>query len=593
MLLFCAPLPASAEGVALHEGLIGYWALDANSGTVAVDSAPFGSVTDNGTLRNNPIWIDGIFGAGLQFNGVNQDVLIPNSNDLDINASAVTLAAWVKLDQLPSQISGSFSGIYDSAPDNYVLYLDKGNNELRFKVTTSNGAAARPGVPASLLNTSNWLHVMGVYGGNGTASIYFNGQLASMEGTPSLVGPVRIDQTAAIGSQVTASSPYSASNLFKGGIADVAVWNRALGLAESQYLYNGGAGRSIGSGNPTIAPIAPQPPNNPPIIVEAHRGNSVAAPENTLAAITAAAGYANWVEMDGAITLDGKLVLMHDSSLDRTTNGTGSVASRNYTGYIDGLDAGSWFSSSFAGEKVPLLSEAVQHTLSLGMTPLIERKSGSAMQYVAELTALGALDQCVMISFDWNFLSQVRALAPNLKLGALGSGTITASVINNVLAAGGNFLDWSDGAAVTQSAVDLVHAAGLELHVWTVNNLARMQQLINLGVDGITTDAPQVLRSIVPWPPIAGDFNGDDVVDGADYVVWRKSNGTTEKYAEWRANFGNSRSNGAGLQSPAVPEPNASIFVLLAFASRIILCGLRRCRASQEPRAALLPTISR
>jgi len=567
--------PVSAVGVALHEGLLSYWALSENSGLTAFDTSPGGAVADNGTLRNGPTWIDGIFGSGLQFNGTNQDVLIPSSVDMNINASAVTLSAWVKLDQLPSAISGSFSGIYDSSPDNYVLYLDKSANELRFKVTTSNGSAARPGVPANLLNTTDWLHVMGVYGGNGTASIYFNGQLAGMDGTAGLIGPVRTGQTAAIGSQVTATSPFNQSNLFKGSIADVAVWNRALGLAESQYLYNGGTGNAVGAANPVLEPIVPQPPNNPPIMVEAHRGNSVAAPENTLASITAAAGFANWVEFDVRVTQDGKLVLMHDESLSRTTNGTGNVSSRNYTGYIDGLDAGSWFSSSFAGEKVPLMSEAVLHTFSLGMTPLIERKTGTAAQYVNELTSLGVLNESVIIAFDWNFLSQVRALAPDIKLGALGSGTISASVINNVIAAGANFLDWGDGGAITQAAVDLVHAAGLELHVWTVNNLSRMQQLIDLGVDGITTDAPETLRSIVPWPPIPGDYNGDGVVDAADFVMWRDTIGTTEKYTEWRTNFGNTSGNGSALQA-TVPEPSTWILFLMVGATLAIYRGQRR-----------------
>src|SRR5690606_16010400 len=144
----CAALllasPAAAVSIPLHEGLISYWALDQKTGNLAFDTAPGGVVADTGKLRNSPTWIDGIFGAGLQFNGTNQDVLIPKSADMDIGTSAVTLSTWVKLDQLPSAISGSYSGIFDSAPDNYVLYLDKGNNQLRFKVTTSTGGAARP-----------------------------------------------------------------------------------------------------------------------------------------------------------------------------------------------------------------------------------------------------------------------------------------------------------------------------------------------------------------------------------------------------------------------------------------------------------------
>src|SRR5689334_17501243 len=85
-------------GVPLHDGLISYWPLSENFGAIAHDYAPGGSVVDNGQVRNAPTWIDGMFGAGLQFNGTNQDVLIPNSADMNVGTAAVTLSAWVKLD---------------------------------------------------------------------------------------------------------------------------------------------------------------------------------------------------------------------------------------------------------------------------------------------------------------------------------------------------------------------------------------------------------------------------------------------------------------------------------------------------------------
>jgi glycerophosphoryl diester phosphodiesterase len=576
LLPLCAALlfasPAAAVSIPLHEGLISYWALDQKAGNLAFDTAPGGVVADTGQLRNSPTWIDGIFGAGLQFNGTNQDVLIPKSADMDIGTSAVTLSTWVKLDQLPSAISGSYSGIFDSAPDNYVLYLDKGNNQLRFKVTTSTGGAARPGISASLLNTTGWLHVMGVYDGQGSAQIYLNGELADVVAASGLTAPVRTGQVAGIGSQVADTAPYSPSSFFKGGIADVGVWNRALGLAEARYLYNQGVGNAIGAANPFIEPII-DIPSNPSIIVEAHRGNSVAAPENTLSAFRAAAGFANYVEFDVYSSRDNVLVVMHDSTLDRTTNGTGSISSRDYHGYIDGLDAGSWFSPQFAGEKVPTMAESIDVIRAHGMTPLVERKAGTPAQYVNELTSLGVIDESVIIAFDFNFLAAVRQLHSGVKLGWLGSGNITPSLINNVLEAGIDFLDWSDGAAINAAAVDMVHNAGLELHVWTVNNLTRMQELINLGVDGITTDTPQTLRSIVPWPGLPGDFNGDGEVNAADYTVWRNTlgenviNGTgadgnrdglvdMADYSLWKQNFGLT-SSGALQLVHQVPAPGS------------------------------------
>jgi glycerophosphoryl diester phosphodiesterase len=571
---------AHAAGTPLQDNLLAAWTFNEGTGNSIFDAAPTGAFGDIGSLRNAPTWTTGKFGSALQFNGVDQDVLIPNSADMNIGTNSVTMSAWVKLDQLPSAISGAYSGIMDSAPDNFVLYLDKANNELRFKVTTASGAAARPGIPASLLDTTNWHHIMGVYDGAASeASIYLDGQLTSTLAAGGLTGNVRSGQVAGIGSQVAATSPFAASSLFKGSIDDFGIWNRALGLGEAQYLYNNGVGHPLLAANPIIEPVVPPMPHNPSIDVEGHRGNSVAAPENTLSSARAAAGYADFVEFDVYTTADNKIVVMHDSTLDRTTNGSGSIASRNYTGYIDGLDAGSWFSPAFAGEKVPLMSEMVETIRANGMQPFLERKAGPAGPIVDELNSLGALHDTVIIAFDWNFLSDVRALDAEVKLGALGSGAINASVIANVLASGANFLDWSDSGSITQAVVDQVHNAGLELHIWTVDNQARMQQLIDLGVDGVTTNSPQTLRSIVP---IAGDFNYDGQVDAADFVIWRKTMGDAASYGAWSKTFGRvvgGAASGSGFAETAVPEPTALGLMLCCAA--ICALSFRKMNACQ------------
>lgn len=552
--------PAIA-GTPLYDGLLSHWALDEDLGNTAFDSAPSGVVQDNGLLRNNPTWTDGIFGAGLQFDGTNQSVLIPSSLDMDIGANAVTLSAWVKLDQLPQDLPSSFSGIFDSQPDSYVLYLDRGNNELRFKVTTETGAAARPGVSASMLTTDSWLHVMGVYDGQGSASLYYNGDLAGVLESAGLTSKVRTGQTAGIGSQVATGFPYEASSNFQGGIADVAVWNRPLGLAEARYLYNQGSGNAIGAANPSIEPIVVEPPDpsdNAPIAVVAHRGYSAIAPENTLSAFTAAAGFASYVEFDVRRSRDNQLVVMHDSTIDRTTNGSGAVSTLNYEGDLDGLDAGGWFSADFIGEGVPTMADALQTISVSGMKPFIERKTGDASDYVTELDNLGALDDSVIIAFDWEFLSEVRALDSDVRLGGLGSGTLDDTVIDDALAAGLDFINWRDGNALDPAAISQVHAAGLELHVYTVDNLVRMQQLIDLEVDGITTNNPEGLRSIVPFATPPGDYSGDGIVDAADYTVWRDTQGDPAGYDTWTNNYGNTAPTNAGTVQAAhnlVPEP--------------------------------------
>lgn len=591
-----------AAGVPLHDGLLSYWSLSEGLGSVAHDTAYLlqsaGVIADNGQLRNSPTWLTdangGKFNAGLQFNGTNQDVLLPNTADMNINASAVTLSAWVKLDLLPANLSTTYAGILDSASDSYVLYLDKSNNELRFKVSTAGGGAARPGIPTSMLDTTNWLHVMGVYDGS-RASIYFNGNLVSSLAAANLTGPVLPGQIGGIGAQPNGSFPYASTSFFKGQIADVALWNRSLGLAEAKYLYNEGVGHSVGAANPSIEPVVPTPPANRPIYVSAHRGYSVVAPENTLSAFTAAKGIAERVEFDVQVSQDGQLVVMHDSTVNRTTNGAGSVGSLNYTGYIDGLDAGSWFSPAFVGEPVPTMRQSVERIFTDGMTPLIERKSGTAAAFVTELTNMGILDDVVIIAFDWNFLSQVRALAPNVQLGALGSGTLNSSVIGDIANRGIDFVNWGDGGNVTQANIDLAHAAGLEFHVWTVNNTGRMQQLIDLGVDGITTDDPEALRALVPWPA-PSDFNSDGLVDDADLALWKIGFGKTSgakrsdgdadgdgavdgaDYLTWQRQLSGGSSTAA---MGALPEP--STIALLGAAVAIAIAGRRRRDRRNSP----------
>jgi hypothetical protein len=271
-------LTGSGEQVraaALHDGLVGYWTL--NGG--AADTAPVGAVADNGEVRNVPAWINGKFGAGVQLDGATQGIFLPASSDLDIGTAGATVSAWVKLDVLPSAMTGNFGPIYDAVADNYVLYLDKASNELRFKATTSTGqsSGAHPGVPASMLTTTAWHHVMGTFdGAAGASKIFFNGNLvdiSSVNTTSSSL--VRPGQIAGIGAQPTTDPGNAFNSFFAGAIADVAVWNRALGQAEAQYFYNGGAGNAVGAANPSLAPIAVQPvqPTAQPVIHYAFDGN--------------------------------------------------------------------------------------------------------------------------------------------------------------------------------------------------------------------------------------------------------------------------------------------------------------------------------
>ncbi|MBP7053176.1 MAG: hypothetical protein KBE65_19390 [Phycisphaerae bacterium] len=229
-------------------------------------------------------------------------------------------------------------------------------------------------------------------------------------------------------------------------------------------------------------------------VVVAHRGFSAAAPENTIAACNAARGFADGVEFDVRVTSDNQLILMHDDTVDRTTDGIGTVAGMTLA-ELRRLDAGSWFSPDFSGEFVPLMSEAILATMP-DMRPVIERKTGSAAAYVELIRVLKIERRVTVIAFDWDFLAEVETLAPAIQTGALGSDALTLTEIKGIQSRGIDLIDW-EHSTVTPETIGLVHAYGMELYVWTVDDADRMATLIGLGIDGITTNDPELARELV------------------------------------------------------------------------------------------------
>ncbi|HET7715486.1 MAG TPA: glycerophosphodiester phosphodiesterase family protein [Bauldia sp.] len=144
-----------------------------------------------------------------------------------------------------------------------------------------------------------------------------------------------------------------------------------------------------------------------------HRGNSIASPENTLAALTSTAKAGGTsAEIDVMLTSDGELVLMHDDVLDRTTDGTGLVSNARLAD-IARLDAGSWFGAEFAGERVPTLAEALDHARRIGLGLVVEVKEAwnldGVVDRLADLIASnGFNERAILISFDHAFLKSLK-----------------------------------------------------------------------------------------------------------------------------------------------------------------------------------------
>ena len=244
--LTLASLPANPVESLLW-GMNAHWRLDdglSNPDTLVIADAAGGS---DGNLFGGSAaawWAEpqARFGGALQVDGTNVYAIVTNWPALDIKQNQVTISLWAWLRQLPADLPGSFGSLYDSTSDNYILYLDRGNNELRFKVTASDGAA-RPGIPASDLVLNQWVHVVGVYDGNassgaGEARIYLNGVLKDTEignnnGGTGLTGTVLPGQVAGIGRQPDGTA------FFHGAVDDITIWNRALTEDEISYLAAG------------------------------------------------------------------------------------------------------------------------------------------------------------------------------------------------------------------------------------------------------------------------------------------------------------------------------------------------------------------
>lgn len=244
--LTVVPLPAEPTA-SLPLGLVAHWPLDDGLSNPATSIIADVRGTNPGTLFGGgpSAWLaapQALFGGALDVDGVNIYSVISNTPALDINENQVTISLWAKLDQLPSELPGSFGAIYDSVGDNYVVYLDRNNQELRFKVTTAEGQAARPGIPQADLVLNEWLHIVAVYDGNATptageARIYLNGVLKDTHvGHDAAVGSgltglVLAGQIAGLG-----RNGPNAESYFTGAIDDIGIWNRALTSGEIAYL---------------------------------------------------------------------------------------------------------------------------------------------------------------------------------------------------------------------------------------------------------------------------------------------------------------------------------------------------------------------
>lgn len=239
----------------------------------------------------------------------------------------------------------------------------------------------------------------------------------------------------------------------------------------------------------------------------AHRGASQEAPENTLAAFRRAlAAGAAAVECDVQRTRDGRLIVMHDQTVDRTTNGRGPVASLTFE-ECRRLEAGSWFGAAFAGERVPSLDEVLD--LIRGRARLLLEIKHGPMFYegiekqIAEaLRGHGMSDAALVMSFDHPAVRTMRTVAPDVATAIIYRGRL-ADAAAAARAADADALcpEWH---LVTPDVVAAAHAADLGVFPWTVDEEDAMRHCLALGADGVTSNDVRLLARVLGASGSAG-----------------------------------------------------------------------------------------
>lgn len=237
-------------------------------------------------------------------------------------------------------------------------------------------------------------------------------------------------------------------------------------------------------------------------VVIAHRGESSSAPENTLSAIRAAlASGASGVEFDIHLTKDGHPVVIHDATVERSTNGQGTVAEMTLE-QIRALDAGSWFASPFAGERVPTLDEAIEAIVAPAfmVMHLRDHENGSDRCERAVMDAIERHDcrkRTVVTNHTRHGLQRLRELDPRTRLCWIPYGGEPAEeYVDDSYYLGCRFMQ-PKISEITESLVAYAHNKGMWINAFWADEIEDMERMIALKVDGIITNCPRRLRELL------------------------------------------------------------------------------------------------
>lgn len=227
----------------------------------------------------------------------------------------------------------------------------------------------------------------------------------------------------------------------------------------------------------------------------AHRGGFwMQVPENTLTAFRSVKGRADYVEFDVQQCADGELVVMHDASINRTTDATGYVSNLTLAqlkSCSDGYPAR--FGSAFAAERIPTLTEALQ-AIAPDTTPLLDVKAApDPSLYVSRIRALG-MERKVIVSCTYlSFLQEIHRLAPEIPLCLTGDSSNLPALLPSLKTNGIDYVSWD---SMTAAQIPSVHNQNLRAFAWTVDDPAAIRTLVQAGIDGIISNDPETVTRV-------------------------------------------------------------------------------------------------
>jgi glycerophosphoryl diester phosphodiesterase len=235
----------------------------------------------------------------------------------------------------------------------------------------------------------------------------------------------------------------------------------------------------------------------------AHRGISACYPENTLAAFNGAVDAgADMIELDVCLSKDRHLVVIHDETVDRTTNGTGAVKALTLD-QLGRLDAGSWFDPRFNAERLPTLAQVLDAVkghlqVNIEIKPESFEEEGPADAVERQVLNLvrekNMLDDVLVSSFEWLVLESLRRLEPGIALGLLSDVPADESLLHWYQRVKG--FSWHpDYRVLTRQQVDTLHGLGAWVFPYAVDGKIDTRGMLAMGVDGLIVDDPRQMTA--------------------------------------------------------------------------------------------------